>query len=347
MNSITMYLAKNWKRLDLDKYGRAEDLSCVFITPRFQASGHIIAFILSKVDQAPVFVAKIPRLPDETNRLEREVACLNSVQGLRDGGFDSIPRLISYEDWGGTRILIETALPGQPMSPAIVRQDPEGCTESVIAWLEAVQSKSRTSNKEDKDYFQRLIIQPLEVLKTACSASPEDGVLLKKHLTLVDSLKEVDFSLVFEHGDLSSPNILIGQDAEIKVVDWELAEPKGLPAVDLFFFLSYIAFAKLNASDNQAYLKAFEDAFFGDKAWAKDHIQQYAKKMGLSNELLKPLFLQCWSQYLYGLVWRLDDSSTGMTAEPLKDETLQWLHSNRYYLLWEHTLTHYEDLNLA
>ena len=342
MNLILTYLADNWERLNLESYGQPDQLTSMFITPRFQASGHIIVVIFSTKSDAPLFVAKVPRIPHEIDRLDKEANCLSRVQALRIDGFDSIPRLISYEDLGGNRILVETALSGQPMKPTIVRRNPTLCTESVISWLWDLQITCRYKVENDPDWFQRLMLQPMEILRAAFSASPEDLNVLDMHLSLIQSVRNTHFPLVFEHGDLSSPNILIGQDSKIKVVDWELAEPNGLPVIDLIFFLTYIAFAKLSASDNKTYLKAFDNAFFGNNAWASKYIRRFAQELGLSRNLLKILFLHCWCRYVSGLVWRLNESSTEATKQ--QDNTIKWLRSNRYYLLWKYALTNSENL---
>lgn len=56
-------------------------------------------------------------------------------------------------------------------------------------------------------------------------------------------LRSMQLPLVFEHGDLSYPNLLLLPTGEPGVLDWELANPDGLPACDLFLFLTYVAFS--------------------------------------------------------------------------------------------------------
>jgi hypothetical protein len=342
MNLILAYLADNWERLNLDSYGQPDQLTSMFITPRFQASGHIIAFIFSTKSGLPLFVAKVPRIPYETDRLDKEADCLSQVQALRIAGFDSIPRIISYEYLGVNRVLVETALPGQPMKPTIVRKNSTLCIESVMSWLWDLQITCRNNLEYDPECFQRLMLQPMEILRATFAASPEDMDVLDRHLSLIQSVRNVHLPLVFEHGDLSSPNILIGEDSKIKIVDWELAEPNGLPVTDLIFFLAYIAFAKDSASNNKTYLKAFDSAFFGKNAWASKYIRRFAQELGLSKDLLKVLFLQCWCRYVSGLVWRLNESSTESIKQ--QDNTIKFLHSNRYYILWKYALTNSENL---
>jgi hypothetical protein len=156
----------------------------------------------------------------------------------------------------------------------------------------------------------------------------------------------LDFPLVFEHGDFSSPNILMGPRGNIGVVDWESAEPHGLPAVDLFFFLSYVAFARNKSESPQDYVAALHEAFWGPQPWTRQYIARYREALGLPAATLRPLFIACWSRYVAGLVSRLNDLAAGPQAEP-DPETAAWLRSNRYFHLWRHVVQHADDLRLA
>ncbi len=148
---------------------------------------------------------------------------------------------------------------------------------------------------------------------------------------------------VFEHGDLSSPNVLI-DEGRVGVVDWELANPTGWPAVDVYFFLTYVAFARSDAGSTGKHVEAFADAFFGSPAWARPYVMDYAKALGLSSRSLRPLFLLTWARYVASLVARLQDDKEGAEQDP--GELLEWLTANRYFTLWRFTLEHWKELDL-
>jgi hypothetical protein len=140
---------------------------------------------------------------------------------------------------------------------------------------------------------------------------------------------------VFEHGDLSHPNLLRLHGGGLGVLDWELADPRGLPAQDLFFFLTYVAFARERVRDAADHLRAFDAAFFGARAWARPFVRAYAEALRIPAELLSPLFLLAWLRHLARLVERLAAPTAG---GPLAPDTVRWLRENRYYALWRHTL---------
>jgi aminoglycoside phosphotransferase len=346
MNLVLSFLAKNRQRLGLERFGEPSRLSCIMMTPRFRASSHIICFVLAADRTRPVLVIKIPRLPGDNDRLDREVANLDVANRARANDDGSIPHVVAYEDYHGHRLLIETAVPGRPMSPAIVRQQPVSSLEASLAWLlEFHLATSSSALGDDGDWFERLVEQPLHRLKAQLPGSAEAAGLVDQTLALLHPFRDQDLPLVMAHGDFSSPNILQDEAGRVGVVDWELAEPQGLPAFDLFFFLAYMAFARLNARTNAEYLKAFQQAFFEPNAWARSYVTRYRERLHLAPQTIAPLFVSTWGRYVAGLVERLHESKEPDKA--VDQKTVGWLTSNRYYALWRYTLENIRGLALT
>ncbi|MEK7727847.1 MAG: aminoglycoside phosphotransferase family protein [candidate division KSB1 bacterium] len=342
MNTVLHYLTQNWQRLALESLADSARLSCVLATPRFRASSHVIFFVLGQEGSAPVLVAKVPRLPGDHARLDREASNLRLAYAARANGFDSIPRVIAYEEYHGHKLLIETALRGAPMKPALVQRRPKQCVEAGLAWLLDFHSATTHASAEARDWFATLIENPIRDFQNLLPPMAEELGWLEEILALAEPLRGQALPLVLSHEDLSHPNILFSAEGRAHVVDWELAEPNGLPGVDLFFFLTYIAFARRGAAKNPEYLAAFQEAFFGPQAWAKDYVARYAEHVRLPAITLTPLFLLCWTRYLIGLVARLSDQRE--THAGLDHETLKWLRGNRYYALWRYALAQRREL---
>ena len=55
-----------------------------------------------------------------------------------------------------------------------------------------------------------------------------DG-LVERTLDALRPLRDAGLPLVLEHGDTSHPNLLLRRFGDLAVVDWELANPDGLP----------------------------------------------------------------------------------------------------------------------
>jgi len=345
MNAVLTFLEENRLRLGLEALGDPSGWSCVLATPRFRASSHVIFFVLREGDRKPLLVAKVPRLPGDHARLQREAENLYAGFHARPGGFDSIPQVLAYEEYCGHRLLLETVVEGQPLKPAWVRRQPARALEAVMAWLLEFHLATARPARAQIEWFTPLIEDLVLRLRKQLPPGAEEEKLLARSLEYLHPLRALELPLVLSHEDLSHPNILISREGKIGIVDWELAEPRGLPGLDLFFFLNYLAFARRAASRESEYVAAFHEAFFGTGAWARPQVARYQEVLRLPEASLRPLFLLCWLRYLAGLMSRLHEE--GGAPQALEPDTLRWLRQNRYYLLWRHTLEHAQELGFG
>jgi aminoglycoside phosphotransferase (APT) family kinase protein len=341
MNTVVSYLTENWQRLQLQKYGNPSQLSALTSTPRFRASAHLLFFVVSEARSTPFLVAKVPRISGDNARLDREFENLTHLQSSRPLGFDSVPRIVAYDDYKGNKVLIQTALINQTMRPAVVRKNREICVSNVLTWLIELHQATMMRERQSTSDFHRLVTDHLDRFERHFSMSETEKELVAGTRELANELAPDDLVQVFEHGDLSSPNILMDHEKRVGVVDWELADPRGLPAADFFFFLTYIAFALHRAKSTSKCLEAFQECFFGTDAWAIPHIVAYREKLDLSPKLLKPLFVLCWSRYVTSLVARLCEDNDAGT---LSKESAEWLRDNRYFALWRYTMKHINEI---
>ncbi len=341
MNSVLTFLTENRQRLDLQNLGVPQDLACILLTPRFRASRHVVFLILPARHTEPVLVAKVPRLPLPSG-IELEAQNITLAQSSREGGFNSIPRLVAHEAFHNRSILVETALVGGQLDPAAIRADLQSSCQVVLRWISDFHAATSISSHNDTTWFSRLVEQPLRMFEASFPCSVEERQLIEKTHTLVSPLRAAEFPLVFEHGDLSHPNLFQMKNGGLGVVDWELAQPKGLPGCDLFFFLTYAAFSLAKAGKTKEHLLAFHTAFFGEKAWAQTYIRPYAGQLRLTRTELLPLFILCWTRYMIQLIVRLEGAET--SSQTISAATANWLRSNRYYILWRHTLEHIDEL---
>ncbi|MEM7114364.1 MAG: aminoglycoside phosphotransferase family protein [Chloroflexota bacterium] len=342
MNMILSYLQDNRQRLELETYHIPQNLTSVMMTPRFRASSHVVYLIMPKTQVDPVLVAKVPRLSGASATVAREVRNLRAVQASRPGGFDTIPRIIAFEPHKGHELLVETALVGTPMSPEIVRENPDRCCTRMVDWLLELQQPSIKKINIETDWCKRLIEQPLAYFETALPRTEWETHLIRETRLLTGLLCDAELPMVFEHGDLSHPNIFLLKNGRVGVVDWELAEPHGLVGYDLFFFLTYIAFAKAGASTAHEYQAAFQQAFFGPDAWTKPYIRRYAAHFDLGSEQLTALFVLSWARYLSNLLLRLEENRP--SGKQVDENTAAWLRTNRYYSLWQYAVNNADQL---
>lgn len=343
MNTVLTFLENNRERFELVRYGISGQMTSAILTPRFHASSHIIFLVLAKGNPDPVLVAKMPRRADSRTSIEREAANLQAVQSLRPGGFDSIPRVVAFEEYCGYPILVETALIGRPITPAAVRDRLGPHCEAVTSWLSDLQGKQNDDPLGIAGrWFDQLVLPPFSYLDRSFPLSEEEKQVLVKTQEITAPLRKKSLSVVFEHGDLAHPNILLLKDGKLGVLDWELAMPSGLPLSDLFFFLTFAAFALNNAHTETQYLAAFQNAFFRHNGWTRPYIEEYVQRQALSPDLLTPLFILTWLRYVVGLLTRLDSSIERQGRHDAR--TAQWLRANRYFGLWQYSVKHADEL---
>jgi aminoglycoside phosphotransferase len=342
-NMVLRFLENNRERLELRRFGAGGRLAGVMQTPRFHASGHVVFLVLADGRPEPVLVAKVPRLAGPSPTLEREADNLRRAQALRPGGWPGIPRLLALEACDGWPILVETALVGRAYDRAGVRRDPAAAAARGAAWLAELAEASRADRGERG--IERWVQRPLAELRAALPLASGEMLLLERTLALVEPLGQAELPAVFEHGDFSAPNVMRLADGQLGVVDWELAEPEGLPVADLFFWLSYVAFARAGARTLGEQVAAFRAAFFGPSAWARPYVMDYAARLGVAPDALTPLFVATWARYVAGLVGRLA-AGEGLAAAP-EAGTLTWLRGNRYFALWRTAVSQADALAWA
>lgn len=340
MRFVEDFLAVSRERLRLDEWGVRQPVRSLLITPRFRTSGHVIFLVFGDSPAKPVLVVKVPRLEQGNAGVQWEASCLRAVQQLRTEGFDSIPRVVSCERQGPRLVLVETALDGEPMSPRFVRRHWRHCCGLVVDWL--CELGPRAACESSRDRFTRLMRGPVGRFADLCPLAPEERHLVGRSLDLVEPLDGANLPCVFEHGDLSHPNLLLTKSGRLGVLDWELAEPGGLPLQDLFFFLAYVACARDRAETTDECVRSFQRAFFGHGAWAAPYISTYAHRLQLPGGCLVPLFVACWVRYLVRLLLRSLANDCG--GEPAVRNTAVWLRANRYFALWRHAVERVSEL---
>ena len=292
------------KRFDLGKRP-----SCIVLTPRFRTSRHIVALLIPTGAGEPKLVVKMPRLAGDDDGIAREARVLTALREKSPSASESIPEVVTCED-GDRPLLVETALVGPLMTRRMLRADPVRCVDTVVSWLISLPASHHGGTS-----FERLFVEPLSLFAEFFPEAATERDLVSRTLEIVEPLRGASLPRVFEHGDLSHPNLILLPSGRIGVVDWELAEEDGFPLHDLSFFLAFATFALRRTPTPEDYVAAFGDTFFGRAGWARSRVLAYAEGLELDPALLAPLFLACWARYTAGLAVRVADDRSGLNEE--------------------------------
>ena len=310
----------------------------ILATPAFPSSRSVVFLMSPNQSYEPTLVAKIARAEADGEPLACEA---RNLRALHLAGADvEAPKLVSHGVFERRAILVESALPGRLMTPRVVRRQPDACIEAVTDWLAEFHRETRASGCRLPGRVMTLVNNQLNRLEPIVAQEPAAPELLLRVRRETSRLESLKVPLVFEHGDLSSPNLLMLGNGRVGVLDWELADPRGLPAVDLFFFLAFVAFARERATTPAQCVAAFRDAFFGPTAWTHPHIARYIALVGVPKTAVVPLFLLCWSRYLSALPARM----AWAAGRDLRCTELQEVRRDRYWHLWKYAVEHVDDL---
>jgi hypothetical protein len=291
--------------------------SWILLTPRFPASAHVVLLLL--VGGNVRLVAKIARLAgDEGPRHEGRILEALAEAGIPAG---AAPRFVVASEVAGHAVLVEEALQGRPLDRRLVRTDPARWIGAAVAWLANLpRGTPGTSANLDE-----LVREPLERVRDARPDDRDLGTLVERTLAALAPLESPALPAVFEHGDLSHPNLLVRHDGGLGVLDWELARRDGLPLHDLCFYLEYVARATGGEAGDP--FDRLERVLAHPTWGAVAALRSEAARLGLDRARLPALIAVCWArafarQAELGSLHRLDT----ITGEP---------RSSRYYRLWE------------
>jgi hypothetical protein len=103
--------------------------------------------------------------------------------------------------------------------------------------------------------------------------------------------------LVCEQRDFGPWNVLLTADRELAVLDWESSELQGLPALDLIYFLSFLALFLDNAVRSGRLRESYRATLIPSTFTGgiiDECLARYASQVGLDPASLRPLRLFSW-----------------------------------------------------
>lgn len=219
MNIVESYLRAHHDELGLDRLGLPRELTSLVVTPRFQASRHVVVLVLPKSGRDVRLVAKIPRRPGDTGGVVHEAAALGrlaELSGAQPGSVPaaepgwapglepgSVPAVVALAEVDGQTLLIETAVAGSPLGPEAVRRDVHGAIETGALFIAGLPVSGRTAG--DPHWYDRLLGDPLREFARRVPLGAAGRRLVERTTEILDPLRDADLPFVVEHGDLSHP----------------------------------------------------------------------------------------------------------------------------------------------
>ncbi len=256
----------------------------------------IVFYLFNESSESPEIVVKLTRSPEFNVRLESEYRALTFLHEKKLAPAGSFPEPLFHGYHAGLMVVGQGVIDGALFSKRTTGAPDCRYLLATVDWLIALALKSKdpiSANSMDVAATLKILLDRLcEIYKM----TPEHSEFLAQQIdTLGRSNRE--FPLVFQHGDAGSWNVLITRDDRIAYVDWEAAEPNGLPLWDLFYFLKTygtIMFRREGMRDSlQAFTKNFLNATdIGSRLI--DSTRRYCESVGFDKRWIEPLFYICW-----------------------------------------------------
>jgi aminoglycoside phosphotransferase (APT) family kinase protein len=218
------------------------------------ADGRIVCLAMSKDPNAkvtvllfrpgedlPGYVAKVPTTDIAVRRIQLEAGRLTRIARRGLGPLEvTIPRIVTMAEHHERPVLVTTALPGRVMLAAyhtwrhtarqgVVQADFDAAGQ----WL--AELHLRTS-RGDSD-LGSMLDGTAAAIARRFSDDPGTAADLDQLAALRDRLAGHRVSQVVVHGDFWPGNLLIADGRVCGVIDWESAQPDGLPTRDLARFV--------------------------------------------------------------------------------------------------------------
>ena len=213
-------LGRGWPGLTGEPTPQA--LDWLLVAPGSSSVSKIVGFVFAAGSTRPDLVVKTGRTPVANAALEREAANLEALQLLPAARHPGTPRCLDVDRRAdGTVAVVETFVAGAPLYRDLTYRTLDTIFERAADWLAGL------VYADDRQALG-------DVVSVAADRTGETLQRLGDAATTV-------VPCAFEQRDFSPWNVLL-DGTKLGVVDWESAEPRGLLALDLIYFLANCGF---------------------------------------------------------------------------------------------------------
>jgi hypothetical protein len=260
------------------------------------SSRKVLFFLFKEGSQQPAFVVKMVRDPQFNARLENEARALRLLSESKLRADQTLPQLVFCGQHHGLAVVGETAIQGTPFRQRT--QATAACSygRSAVNWLIELGVATANPNAATPPEVAAGLQQLFSQFTAIYQLDHQQHAFLQNQINVLGCSTE-PFPLVFQHGDPGTWNVLATPAGQAVFLDWEAAEPQGIPLWDLFYFLrSYSVWAARLTGVRQS-LTGFSQQVLKktdlSELWL-DVAAGYCRRIGLDRRLVEPLFYTCW-----------------------------------------------------
>jgi hypothetical protein len=229
--SLEAELTRRWVNWGLGP--EPDSLSCIMLTGGHSRLNKVVILVFADNDSAPRLAIKLARVPQAERALVREAEALRRVAAGSVRALADVPKVVFCEPLAGTFAVGETPMLGTPVTSILSRETHRNLALQVTEALAAMASANESVTPPT--YWERIVQPALDDFQTRF------GNLIEHDA--VDETRQALANLpvlpsTTEHRDCSPWNVLLSGSGRLALLDWESAEPAGLPLLDLVYYLT-------------------------------------------------------------------------------------------------------------
>jgi hypothetical protein len=267
-----------------------------FAAPGDYRTQKLLFFIFAGAKETPDSVVKMTRDPKLNPRLETEWHALTLLQERGIGDEGTVPRPLFAGRHADLAIVGETAVDGVPFRRQTRATADCPYARAVVDWLLELGTLTAhtqpTGSPGIAAWLEALLARFTELYRV----DPVHGDFLADQVAAI-ARSEAGLPLVFQHGDPGPWNLLVTREGRPAFLDWEAADPEGLPLWDIFHFLRSFGLAISRRTGRSDPIRSFTEQVLADSDLSRLIAQattRFCAATALRPELVEPLFYLCW-----------------------------------------------------
>jgi hypothetical protein len=247
-------------------------------------------------DTYPEYFVKMVRDPALNPRLENEYRAISLLHEKGIGDRETLPQAVFFGYHGKLAIVGQTVIDGVPFRRRTKATADCPYSHAAINWLielgAATADRTMTTPSQVAEALGALFSQFAQIYQLA----PRHHDFLAEQIAAIGRSQE-HFPLVFQHGDPGTWNVMATPTGRVAFVDWEAAEPHGMPLWDLFYFMRSYCVGAARARGIRNRMEGFTQQFLAESPLSRlviEATERYCERTGLPGHLVEPLFYTCW-----------------------------------------------------
>lgn len=280
---------QNWGFTD-----RVQKQDWLLLTGGLHSTNKVIALVFEEDGARPSAIVKLPRREESLASLDAEASSLQAVE-QRVGELPGVPRLLFMHTDNDFPALGESHLTGDPLYSRMHSDNVEELAFRAAEWLLQL---VETGPFQPKDAWWERLVSPVLADFAGHYASVVGTDLLEKAEDILVELPALP--LAVEQRDFSPWNVFLDPQGELVVLDWEGAEPLGLPGSDLIYFLTYLAFFQDDSLERGTFRETYRNLWNTDTDLgeiAARAYRMYFERLGIDLNALRPLRVLTWLRH--------------------------------------------------